>query len=356
MNPLSIAGFHHVTMVSADAQRTLRFYRDTLGLGLVKQTVNFDDPSSYHLYFGDATGSPGTILTFFEWPRSPRGRWGAGGVHHLALGVEDQAVQLMWKRRLEDHGIPVSGPYDRRWFHSIYFADPDGQVIELATRGPGYSVDEPADALGQSKIIPDDSHLRGGRDEQRIRALTHPEPVPDVTPQMRLQGIHHITGHTGDIEQAHAFYEGVLGLSRVKQTVNQDAPEIPHWFWAAYDGAAVAPHSSYTLFGMPRGARPARPGTGQSHHLAFRARDQDEQLAWREHLLESGVEVSPVMERQYFRSIYFQAPDGQLLEIATDGPGFAVDEDAAALGSALQLPEWLEPRRPTITAGLEPLV
>ncbi|HEX2092881.1 MAG TPA: VOC family protein [Longimicrobiaceae bacterium] len=354
MSELKTQGFHHITMVSADARRTLDFYRGTLGLGLVKKTVNFDDPGAYHLYFGAATGRPGTILTFFEWSHAPQGAPGVGGVHHLALGTDTEESLLRWKRRLTDHGVHVSGPYDRTWFHSIYFTDPDGQILEIATRGPGYGLDEPMEALGEREIRPTPDHFAGERDEEAIRARTHPEPVPVITPAMALSGIHHISGITDDVERAHDFYTGALGLRMVKRTVNQDAPTMPHWFWARYDGAKVAPHSSMTLFGIPRGKR-ARGGVGQTHHVAFRARDAEEQLAWREHLLGMGVQVSPVMERTYFRSIYFRAPDGLLLEIATDGPGFLVDEDPAELGRNLMLPAWLEPEREGIAASLAPL-
>ena len=355
MKPLVTKGFHHITMVSRDARRTLRFYRDLLGIGMVKRTVNFDDPGSYHLYFGDRMGSPGTILTFFEWPRAGAGRWGVGGVHHLALGVESEAAQLRWKRRLADQGVAVSGPYNRGWFHSIYFTDPDGQVLEIATAGPGYGLDEPMDELGQKVIIPAPEQMRGGRDEAAIRALTHPEPVETITPEMRLSGIHHISGITDDVERAHDFLEGVLGLRRIKRSVNQDDPNTPHWFWGSYDGEQVAPHSSYTLFGSPRGGRRVWGGVGQTHHIAFRAVDEEEQLAWRDHLLSEGIEVSPVLDRSYFRSIYFRAPEGQLMEIATDGPGFLVDESADALGSSLRLPAWLEPEREGIEEVLAPL-
>lgn len=355
MTTLKTRGFHHITMVSRDARRTVAFYRNLLGVGLVKQTVNYDDPSAYHLYFGDATGAPGTILTFFEWPDAPRGRWGLGGVHHLALGVSTPEALLKWKRRLTDAGVAVSGPYDRGWFHSIYFADPDGQILEMATAGPGYALDEPADALGEKLIMPDPSRLRGNRDEAAIRALTHPEPVLDITPDMALQGIHHITGFTDDLDRAHDFYIEALGLRLVKKSVNQDDPNTLHYFWARYDGAEVAPHSTLTLFGWPKSTYWARAGAGQTHHIAFRARDEEEQLEWREHLLSLGVDVSPVLDRSYFRSIYFRAPDGMLLEIATDGPGFAVDEDPGALGRELKLPAWLEPHREEIARGLVPV-
>jgi glyoxalase family protein len=348
-------GFHHVTMVAADARRTLAFYRDVLGLGMVKQTVDYDDPGAYHLYFGDAEGRPGTLLTFFEWPNAPKGRPGIGGVHHTALGVETDEALLKWKRRLTDHGVHTSGPYDRGYFTSLYFRDPDGQIMEIATAGPGYTIDEPADALGRELLLPPERIVRGHRDEAAIAALTWPEPVPEITQDMALHGIHHVSGITDDLVRAGEFYEQALGLRMVKKTTNRDDAKMLHYFWAGYDGQTIAPHSSWTLFGFQPDWNQARGGTGQTHHIAFRAKDDEEQRAWRDHLLSLDIAVSQAMDRTYFRSLYFKAPDGQLVEIATDGPGFSVDEDASALGTALQLPAWLEPRREEIGAALAPL-
>jgi glyoxalase family protein len=324
VTPLTTLGFHHITLVASDARRTAAFYRQVLGLTLVKETVNFDEPDTAHLYFGDATGAPGTLVTFFEWPQAPRGRYGVGGVHHLAFSTPTYETLLQWKRRLQDLRIPVSGPMPRGYFTSLYFRDPDGQVLEIATAGPGYAIDEPIDALGRDVMGQQAHQLPGTRDEAAIAATTHPEPVPVITPAMALTGLHHITGMTDDIARTSDFYEAALGLRLIKKTINQDDPDTPHWFWANYDGTRVLPGSSWTLFGWsPRHPR-ARGGIGQTHHVAFRAKDADEQRAWREHLLGLGLDVSPVMDRRYFTSIYFQAPDGQLLEIATDGPGFAV--------------------------------
>ena len=245
-------------------------------------------------------------------------------MHHLAFSTPTYETLLQWKRRLQDLRIPVSGPMPRGYFTSLYFRDPDGQVLEIATAGPGYAIDEPIDALGRDVMGQQAHQLPGTRDEAAIAATTHPEPVPVITPAMALTGLHHITGMTDDIARTSDFYEAALGLRLIKKTINQDDPDTPHWFWANYDGTRVLPGSSWTLFGWsPRHPR-ARGGIGQTHHVAFRAQDADEQLAWREHLLGLGLDVSPVMDRRYFTSIYFQAPDGQLLEIATDGPGFAV--------------------------------
>jgi glyoxalase family protein len=348
-------GFHHITLVASDARRTLAFYHEVLGLRLVKQTVNFDDPSSYHLYFGNAEGAPGTLVTFFEWPQAPHGRYGVGGVHHLAFSTPTYETLLKWKRRLQDLGLAVSGPMPRGYFNSLYFRDPDGQVLEIATAGPGYDVDEPISALGRSIMGQSAAQLPGTRDEATIAATTHPEPVPTITPDMALSGLHHITGMTDDIQRTSDFYEAALGLKLVKKTINQDDPDTPHWFWANYDGTRVLPGSSWTLFGWSPRHPKARPGVGQTHHVAFRASGDDAQLAWRDHLMTLGLQVSPVMDRQYFKSIYFQAPDGQLLEIATDGPGFAVDEPKDSLGEELKLPTWLEKERAEIQEALGPL-
>ena len=352
MTPYVTEGFHHVTMVARDARRTLPFYRDLLGFPLVKRTVNFDVPETYHLYFGQDGGRPGTILTFFEWPHAGRGAWGVGGVHHVALEVAGEAEQLRWKRRLTDAGVPVTGPYDRGWFTSIYFADPDGQILEIATEGPGFTTDEPIEALGRELIQPNPRRLVGGRDERAIESQTHPEPVPEIDAGMRLRAIHHVTGFTDDLVAAGEFYERALGLRLVKRSVNQDDPDTLHYFWANYDGTRVLPASDMTLFGWPASARRAREGTGQMHHVAFRARDDEQLAGWREHLLSQGIEATEIRDRNYFKSIYFRSHDGLLHEIATDPPGFAVDEDPSRLGEELKLPAWLEPRRAEIAPAL----
>lgn len=349
-------GFHHTTLVSSNAARTLAFYRDLLGFQLVKKTVNFDLPTTYHLYFGKEGGAPGTLITYFEWPHASRGAWGVGGVHHIALGTTNRDTLLQWKRWLTGNSVRVSGPYNRGYFHSIYFQDPDGQVLEIATDGPGFDIDEPMDHLGEIMITPDIARLPQGRDEAEIAAQTWSEPVEQVTPEMNLWGIHHLTGHTNDLVAAGEFYEQALGLRLVKKTVNQDAPDILHYFWANYDGERVLPSSDMTLFGVNHLARKAREGVGQTHHVAFRA-DNDEHLAaWREHLLEQKIGVTEIRDRNYFKSIYFNAPDGLLIEIATDPPGFAVDEPAETLGQDLKLPEWLEADRASIEAKIPALV
>jgi glyoxalase family protein len=351
---MTIQGLHHITLVSGDAQRTVDFYTRTLGLRLVKQTVNFDDPQSYHLYFGDRTGRPGTAVTFFEWRGAPPGSPGIGGTHHFALIARDTDALLQWKRRLSDLGCTLEGPYDRRYFTSIYFTDPDGAILEIATLGPGWTVDEPADALGRAFVAPPAELLRGRRDEERIAATTWPEPVPDITPHMALdQGLHHISAIGSDIERTDAFFSGLLGMRRVKMTANFDRPDAAHWYWGAGDGR---PGTLITYFEHDAArAKRVRLGAGQTHHFALSVPDEESQLAWRERLLAAGLRVSPVMDRIYFKSIYTSDPDGHIVELATAGPGFCVDEPEQRLGARLQLPAWLERRRGEIEEALEPL-
>jgi glyoxalase family protein len=319
---LTTQGFHHVTLVSAELRRTRALYRDVLGLRVAGEEAGEDEAAARHLYLGDEEARPGSLLTVLEWPDAGRGRPGIGGVHHTAFGVATEEALLKWKRRLADHGVHVSGPYDRGYFTSLYFRDGDGQIMEIATAGPGYAIDEAADALGRELRLPPERIVRGHRDEAAIAALTWPEPVPHVTPDMALEGIHHVSGITDDLGRAGEFLDAALGLRLVKMTTNRDDPNQLHYFWAGYDGSAVAPHSSYTLFGWPGSWNRARDGVGQTNRIAFRATDDDELRAWRDRLLSLQVPVSEVIDRRWFRSLYFRAPDGQLLEIATDGPGF----------------------------------
>ncbi len=347
-----LKGIHHITLVCADAQRTVDFYTGVLGLRLVKQTVNFDDPGSYHLYFGDGLGRPGTIVTFFEWPHAGPGKAGIGGTHHLALVAENAEAQLQWKRWLNEHGVHVDGPYDRTYFRSIYFRDPDGVIIEIATRGPGWSVDEEPENWGKQHISPSDDRIIRQRDEARIKAENWPDPVDTISEEMRLSGLHHITAIASDIQRTDAFYEEVLCLRTVKRTVNYDDPHTPHHYYAAPDGH---PGSVITYFGYGGRMDRARIGIGLTHHFAFEVATDEAQQAWRERLRQAGLQPTPVLDRQYFRSIYFHDPDGHILEIATTEPGFAVDETPEKLGHELRLPPWLEPARNQIKQRLKPL-
>ncbi|CAG0944859.1 Putative ring-cleaving dioxygenase MhqA [Anaerolineae bacterium] len=352
---MTVLGLHQITLVCSDAQRTVDFYTRVLGQRFIKKTVNFDDPLSYHLYFGDELGRPGTAITFFEWRSAPRGYPGIGGTHHFALQVADYAGLLKWKRRLTDLGIEIEGPLDRFYFKSIYFRDPDGVILEIATQGPGWTMDEVADRIGAEYREPPREMVVRNRDEARIKAETWSEPVLEITPEMKLaHGMHHITAIGTDIARTHAFFGELLGMRRVKMTSNFDDPTSAHWYWGVGDGR---PGTIITYFERdPRKERRAQMGAGQTHHFALAVPDAETQLEWREKLVRAGLPVSPVMDRIYFKSIYMRDPDGHIVELATAGPGFAVDEDAANLGTNLKLPPWLEKDRGEIEANLQPII
>ncbi|MDX2160219.1 MAG: VOC family protein [bacterium] len=351
---MSILGLHHITLVSSNAQRTIDFYTKVLGLRLVKKTVNFDDPGAYHLYFGNETGAPGSAITYFEWPDAPKGHPGIGGTHHYALQVPDYDALLKWKRRLVDHGLKVDGPFDRHYFKSIYFHDPDGMVIEIATNGPGWTMDEAPDKIGTEHRDPPADMIHSNRDNETIKATLWESPVETITADMALaNGMHHITAIGADIQRTNAFYEGLLGLRRVKMTSNFDDPTSAHWYWGVGDGR---PGTIITYFERdPRKTNAVQMGAGQTHHFAFAVENEDVQLEFRERLLKAGISVSPVRDRIYFKSIYTQDPDGHIVELATVGPGFMVDEDRAHLGEKLMLPPWLERSRSTIESQLTPV-
>jgi glyoxalase family protein len=351
---MAVQGLHHISIICADAQRTVDFYTGVLGHRLVKKTVNFDDPSSYHLYFGNETGSPGSAITFFVIHGAARGHWGIGGTHHYAMQVADYDGLLKWKRRLNDLGIAVDGPLDRHYFTSIYFNDPDGTILEIATVGPGWTVDEEPDSIGTEYREPPPEMLVRNRDEERIAATTWPERVPEITPDMALsRGMHHITAISSDIERTHAFFGDLLGMRRVKMTSNFDDPDSAHWYWGVGDGS---PGTLVTYFGRSAlKERRARMGAGQTHHFALSVPDEETQLVFREKMVQAGLQVTPVKDRLYFKSIYTTDPDGHIIELATASPGFAVDEDTSSLGTTLKLPPWLEKDREQIESRLKPI-
>ncbi len=286
---MTIQGLHHITLVCSDAQRTVDFYTRVLGQRLVKKTVNFDDPGSYHLYFGNEAGAPGSAITFFEWRGAAPGYPGIGGTHHFAIAVKDYHGLLKWKRRLTDLGLRVEGPLDRHYFTSIYFQDPDGAILEIAPLGRGWTVDEPADRLGTEYREPPAGMVVANRDEARVQAETWPEPVPTISGDMVLgAGMHHITAIGSDIERTHAFFGELLGMRRVKMTSNFDDPASAHWYWGVGDGR---PGTLITYFERDPGKeRGVKMGAGQTHHFALAVPDEA-QLEWRERLIRAGLRV-----------------------------------------------------------------
>lgn len=351
---MSILGIHHITIVCGDAQRTIDFYTQVLGMRLVKKTVNFDDPSSYHLYFGNAGADPGSLVTYFEWKGAEKGHWGIGGTHHYALAVADYDGLLKWKRWLNDKGLSVDGPLDRHYFKSIYFTDPDGTIIEIATMGPGWTVDEAADAIGTEHRDPPAEMIVSNRDEERIKAITWPEPVTEIDAGMALsRGLHHITAIGASISRTDEFLGGLLGMRRVKMTSNFDDPTQAHWYWGAGDGR---PGTLVTYFERDKTKVPRmKMGPGQTHHYALAVANDDAQQEMREKLIAAGLQVTGVRDRVYFKSVYMNDPDGHIVELATVGPGMGFDEDLEALGADLKLPQWLEGNREQIEGRLRPI-
>lgn len=340
---MALRGLHHITLISSDIRRTTQFYTEVLGLRLIKQTVNFDDPSARHFYFADDIGTPGTVITYFEWPHLASGSTGVGLTHHYALAVADEEALERWWVRLRRLEVEVTNPRPRRYFTSIYFRDPDGVILEIATRGPGFLIDEPEEDLGGRVIVPPQEFLKPGRKDEPPQIERLDYDGGEIIPAMRVQGIHHITLISGDIERTTSFYTEVLGQRVIKRTVNYDDPGAPHYY---YGDRAGTPGTIVTYFGYPAMSR-GRMGVGVAHHYAFLVETDDEQREWVDRLRAAGVSTTDVIDRKYFRSVYFNDPDGVILEIATRGPGFLVDEDLSTLGSRLILPEWLQAAQTT---------
>jgi len=330
----AIKGVHHITLVSGHPERTARFYVDTLGLHFVKKTVNFDRPDTYHLYFGDETGTPGTLVTFFGWPDAPPARVGIGTIHHFALTVASTEALLKWKTYLQHLHCPVAGPYQNRGYTNIIFVDPDGVQLELATHGPG-GWEGPQSSL---------------------RLDTWPDPVTAISPDMQIGAIHHIAPVSSDIERTDAFYQDVLEMSLLHRV--NDPSTMPRWYWSTGKRDAVdMPGGIVAYFEPPNDTLPihGQIGRGIAHHFAFEVESDEAQQYWRERLLGRGLRVTEVRDRVYFHSIYFNDPDGVILEIATTKPGFLVDQTKEQLGHELALPPWLASRRAELDAVLPPI-
>lgn len=299
--PTPITGLHHVTAICGPAQQNIDFYAGVLGLHLVKRTVNFDDPHTYHFYFGDAEGRPGTIMTFFPWEHALQGKPGRGMVASTAFAVPTDGVER-WMERLADLAVDFDAPVERFGRRRLPLRAPDGLHIELV----------------------EDEHVEE-REKDRLSGTIAGVTIGSSRPEHTAGFLTSEFGFESDGEED--------GYVRVK------AP-----------GAAPASAIEITTRDTP-----GRMSTGVVHHVAFRASDEAEQLEWRERLIELGFNVSDVRDRQYFKSIYFREPGGVLFEIATDSPGFTVDEMPDRLGSTLKLPPWLEPRRPEIEQRLPPI-
>lgn len=319
---MSIVGIHHVALVSPDGDRSRDYYTRMLGMRLL---ADVDGRGGRYLYFGNEAGEPGSMVAVIEQPGAPPGREGVGGTHHFALLVETKDDLLRWKRWLTDNGVAVSGPLDRHYFESIYHRDPDGQVIEIATRGAGWTRDEAPDSIGTEHRPPPPEMLKGNAERERIEAETWPEPVPAITEGMRFRKMHHVTAIGDDIERSHHFLHDGLGLRRVKRTSNFDMPDSYHWYWGV---GAGEPGTVVTYFER-RGAAPVRPGPGQIDHYALAVADEEGLHTVRERLIQDGYGASEVRDGRWFRSFRTKDPHGHTVEIATVDPGFGTGEESA---------------------------
>ncbi len=310
-------GLHHVTAIAGPAQENLDFYAGVLGMKLVKKSVNQDDPGTYHLFYADAEGRPGTDLTFFPWTQMAPARSGHGLATEVALAVPPESLAY-WAARLERYGAPVGAPEQRFGDRVLPLVDPHGLRLALVAS---------ADAV-KRPFTP----WEGG-------------PVP-VAHQIR--GLDGARLWLRDLAPTEALLAVPMGLTRF----GEEGGWIRWGIAGSADaGAGAASGTRLDLAHRPDTQR-GMWGTGAIHHLAWRVEDEAHELALRAAIAESGPHPTPVIDRFWFKSVYFKEPGGVLFELATDGPGFAVDEAPEKLGEALVLPPWLEPQRSAIAAGL----
>ena len=323
---MKLLGTHHITAIAGDPQRNLDFYRKVLGLRFVKRTVNFDDPSTYHLYFGDRTGKPGTILTFFPWPGARRGARGNSQVVATSFAIPQGSLNY-WSDRLKEHSITVENilRFDEQ---GLRFTDPDGLLLELIASDENHNATLPSPQSSQRSTR---SRSRGGRE------------APGEG-EFAIRGFHAATLQLPDSAPTEKLLTETLGFQQIAEEGSRRRFSLGARSTSAQVDLVQRPDD-------PVGHIAA----GTVHHIAFRAANDEEQLAWREKLVDLGLAVTPVIDREYFHSIYFREPGGILFEIATDGPGFAIDEPAEHLGESLKLPKQFEARRSAIEQTLPPI-
>ncbi len=314
---LQLSGIHHLTAITAQASRNHAFYTRTLGMRLVKKTVNQDDVSAYHLFYADAKGTPGTDLTFFEWPAPPERR-GAGSIVRTALRVAGDEAIDWWARRLEELEVRHDEPAIRDGRLTLDFEDPEGQRL-------GFVVDpDPEEAETWEK-----------------------SSVPSA---YQVRGLGPVTLSVRDYVPTNLILTNLLNMRRVREYVLSRSGAEVHVFSMGKGGPSAEVHVA-----VEPDSPPARQGAGGVHHVAFRVPAFEEHDSWNRRLNEFHVPSSGPVDRFYFRSLYFREPNGILFELATDEPGFSADEPLESLGESLALPPFLEERRKEIEANLKPL-
>lgn len=318
-----ILGLHHITLITSSEAVNHRFYTEVLGLRRVKLTVNQDDVYHRHLFYADEKGTTGSAITFFEWPGLPHGHVGLGAPHHLSYSTSSINALPKWKSWLASKGVSVVGPLPRDGRISLYLRDPDGVIVEItASNNENSSADY-------------------------LKEITASLPtVTEISQDMKLTTFNHASPLTSDHDLTARFFEKFLGLKNNFTIPNPDQRDTAilvignedHPDFLRYLTSSTAPHGFV--------------GDGSIHHIAMAVEGDEEQLKFMRHLNDIGIRNSGIINRFWFKSLYFRDPEGNLLEIATKTPGYNVDEPLDKLGSQLVLPSWLEPRRPEIEAAL----
>jgi glyoxalase family protein len=316
---MELTGIHHLTAVSADISGNYRFYTQALGMRLVKRSVNQDDVSAYHLFYADAAGSPGTDLTFFDW-NMPREQRGTHSITRTYLRVGGSAALEWWAQRFQELSVSAGKIVDRDGRATLDFEDPEGQRLAL--------VDD------------------GGAGDTPVPWERGPVPV-----EYQIRGLGPILMSVPELRRTDAVLTQALNMRHAREYPH---PENSQHTIHVYEMANGGPHAELHVAEQP-GLPFARQGAGGVHHVAFRVPDEEQYHAWFERLNSLGIRNSGEIDRYYFRSLYFREPNGILFELATDGPGFAVDEDLATLGQRVALPPFLEARRAEIEANLKPI-
>ena len=310
-----VFGIHHVTAITGDPQRNIDFYANILGLRFVKLTVNQDDPTSYHLYYGDEVGHPGTILTFFNWPNIPKGQRGRSEVAAISFLVPENSIRY-WIDRFKQKKIEFRGPYIQfENEHVIKFNDPEGLELELAAH-------------------------KSSKDRDASVWKEGPIPVENA-----IRGFYSVTLSEGGYERTASVLIDELGFVSTQQDGSRFRYEIPRGYAGEEENIGGA--NIVDVLCLPY-TQQAIIGIGSVHHVAYRTPSDKQQHVLRQSLVRAGLNATPVIDRFYFHSVYFQEPGGILFEIATNPPGFMIDEKVEELGTHLVLPPWLEPDRKSL--------
>lgn len=314
---MNLIGIHHVTAVTADVRNNYRFYTDIMGMRLVKRSVNQDDVTAYHLFYADAVGTPGTDLTFFDW-NVTRERRGTHSVIRTFFRVDGQTALEYWDKRLKEHGITTSGIFDRDDHLMLEFEDPEGQRLAIIDDG----------AMGDRPI---------------------PWERSTVPPEYQLRGLGPILLSVPEIEATDVILRQLMNMKRTREYKLRESTTVH-----VYEMNGGGPHVEVHVAVEPD-LPAARLGAGGVHHVAFRTPNDEEYDGWHRRLNSAGIPNSGKVDRYWFKSLYFREPNGILFEIATDGPGFTVDEDVETLGERIVLPPFLEEQREAIIANLKPI-